>query len=115
MLIPNCTSGKDIYIYIFFLRQNVLEKGLSFCPTPPEPDMGQIFKGMFFCNLRVKTFWDRPRTWLNTDGNIASGSQNPAPEDDFDSQCILGSMISPLLDHLPFANSNTPPLGTLNR
>ena len=39
---------------------SLLERGLSFCPTPGEPDMGQLRRDLdtFHRNLRIKTFFD---------------------------------------------------------
>ncbi len=49
-------------IILMEIQLKVLEKGLSFCPTPPELDMEQIFKGInkFFHTLRVKLSWTDP-------------------------------------------------------
>ena len=43
-------------------EQSLLEPGLSFCPTPGEPDMGQLRRDLdsFHRNLRIKTFFNTP-------------------------------------------------------
>ena len=63
---------------------SVLNKGLNFCPTPGEPDMGQLRRDLdgFHRNLRIKTFFNQsneiPRgAQTNTTNSKTTISLNP--------------------------------------
>ena len=115
-LVPEPPPDSVINLSTFQLSDNhilVLQKGLSFCPTPTEPDVGQIFRGLdrFFRNLRVTTFWDQPRTWLpHTSDSQNSLASTPSDDEEDFPQSLLGNMMSPLpepFDLSKFRNPST--------
>ena len=57
---------------------SLLERGLNFCPTPGEPDMGDLRRDLdrFHRNLRINTFFDPKRI---LDEPKSQNSQNPQP------------------------------------
>ena len=77
--LSNKTLNKD--------QISVLSRGLSFCPTPGEPDMGLLFLDLerFFRTLRLKVFWDDQNDLNQTDPsnlthNALSASSLSSPE-----------------------------------
>ncbi len=55
------------------IERAVLEKGLTFCPTPREPDMNQILEDLrlFFRRMRLKAYFHNP---TENNGNISQST-----------------------------------------
>ena len=75
---------------------SLLERGLSFCPTPGEPDMGQLRRDLdtFHRNLRIKTFFDPTKGDMKGD----LGTQNAGNNDntsEFDTLIRNSKVLKP--------------------
>ena len=87
---------------------SLLEKGLSFCPTPGEPDMGQLKRDLdtFHRNLRIKTFFDPSKGELRGDKDTSSEGDNNDTSD-FDTHIRHSKVLKP-------SKKWSPPMGPLH-
>jgi len=91
---------------------SVLEKGLNFCPTPGEPDLGPLKQDLdkFHAGLRRKTFFDNQGTTIRP--NTSSTSDLACPPD-YPDHIDRGPREQSTFEHPKFKNKSkwVPPMG----
>ena len=108
---PPCVVNLSDY-HLSNSELTLLEKGLNFCPTPGEPDMGQLRRDLdiFHRNLRIKNFFTPKGDNLTVNLTKTGSSQNThnnSGGSDFDTLVNKSSVLRP-------GKEWTPPMGPLH-